>query len=112
MPTKEEVARKLADIHYEVEAGMREIIRYTGTSDAEANSTEPIKLLEVNENTVPSGILPLGFGPLPGSGIHYPSVIVEVTPEEYERIKRHELKLPAGWSHATPLPRPTEALAE
>ena len=112
MPTKDEVARKLADFHYELEAGMREIIRYTATADSEANPAEPIKLLEVNENTVPSGILPLGFGPLPDSGIHYPSIIIEVTPEEYERIRRQELRLPAGWSNATPMPRPTEALAE
>ena len=32
------------------------------TSKAEASRTEPIKLLEVNENTVSSGVMPLHFG--------------------------------------------------
>jgi hypothetical protein len=36
--------------------------------------------------------------PVPGSGIPYPSVIVKVTPDEFERIKVQELKLPDGWT--------------
>ena len=51
--------------------------------------------------------MPLYFGPAPASGIPYPSVIVEVTPDEYLKIQSHELKLPAGWDHWEELPRPS-----
>jgi hypothetical protein len=81
---KASVARELAKKHYQVEAGLNKIIRCSGAADVEFRPLEPIKLLEVNENTVPSGVLPLHFGPAPASGITFPSIIVEVTPEEYE----------------------------
>jgi hypothetical protein len=106
MLTKDEEAIKLARIHYEVEEGMTHIFRMTGTPEAESNPSEPIKLLEVNEYTVPSGILPLGFGPLASAGIHYRSVIVEVTPEEYQKIQTEELKLPNGWKIRDLIPKP------
>jgi len=51
--------------------------------------------------------MPLHFGPIPASGVPFPSVIVEVTPDEYERIQRRELKLPAGWENGEELPKPT-----
>ena len=77
---------------------MTQIFRIMGSAEAEVLPNEPIKLLEVNENTIPVGIMPLGFGPAPTYGIHYPSVIVEVTPDEYERIQSKELALPHGWT--------------
>ena len=67
--------------------------------------TTPIKLLEVNADTAPSGVMPLHFGPAPAGGIPYPSVIVEVTPDEFERIRAHELKLPDGWTIGEEYPR-------
>ena len=63
MPTKDEEAMALAQKHYLVEAGMTQIFRITGDAAAEVTPAEPIKLLEVNEYTVPSGILPIHFGP-------------------------------------------------
>jgi hypothetical protein len=105
---KAEVARKLATKHYQVEAGLTLIFRVTGTADVEVNRAEPIKLLEVNENTVPAGVMPLHFGPAPESGISYPSVIVEVTPDEFKMIQSDELKLPKGWENREELPRPSE----
>jgi len=65
----------------------------------------PIKLLEVNTNTFASGVMPVYFGPVRASGILYPSVIVEVTPDEFERIRSHQLSLPNGWMIAEELPR-------
>jgi hypothetical protein len=63
MPTRDEEAVALAQRHYQVETGLTHVFRITGAADVEARPKEPIKLLEVNENTVPSGILPLQFGP-------------------------------------------------
>ncbi len=93
--SKDVVAKRLARKHFEIEGGLTHIFRITGT--AEASDSEPIKLLEVNEATVPSGVMPLHFGAAPASGIPYPSVIVEVTPEEYEKIVAQTVKLPKGW---------------
>ncbi len=96
---KDEVAERLAQIHYKIEPGMLEIYRLRlPKKNAENHAQEPIKLLEVNEDTVPTGIMPLLFGPIPERGIHYTSVIVEVTPREFQQIKAKRLKLPNGWT--------------
>lgn len=106
MPNKMDEARKLAAAHYEVEAGISQIFRITGHPEAELRSDEPIKLLEVNENSIPSGVMPLHFDALPARGIHFPSVIIEVTPDEFHKIQTHELELPADWTLGDLLPKP------
>jgi hypothetical protein len=108
MADKDEAARKLAETHYRIEAGITQIFRITQKAEVEVVPAEPIKLLEVNQNTVPSGVMPLGFDAAPASGIPFPSVIVEVTPDEFEKIKRHELPLPEGWTLGELLPKPAE----
>jgi hypothetical protein len=105
MPTKEEEARYLANSHYEIESGMSQVFRVIAPGNVERDPGEPIKLLEVNENTFPSGILPIGFGPLPSSGIHYSSIIVEVTPDEFAKIRSQEWELPHGWKVGELIPR-------
>jgi hypothetical protein len=105
MTTKDEEAIALAQKHYQVYAGLTQVFRVTGAAEVELKPTEPIKLLEVNEYTVPSGIMPIQFGPSPASGLHYPSIIVEVTPDEFQRIRNQELMLPNGWSIGAPIPK-------
>lgn len=102
---KSEIAKKLARSHYDAEDGLQRIFRITGSAEVELRPKEPIKLLEVNVNSVPSGVMPLHFGPAPASGIPYSSVIVEVTPEEFNKIQTHEMKLPWGWTLGEELPR-------
>jgi hypothetical protein len=102
---KKAVARELVSKHYEVEEGLTHVYWITSPSENASNPMEPIKLLEVNENTVPSGILPLQFGPSPASGIDYPSVIVEVTPGEFARIRSGQLGLPNGWTLGAEIPK-------
>ncbi len=111
MPNKDEQARYLARKHYELEDTITQIVRLTAGEDAETDPDEPIKLLEVNEITIPSGVLPLGFGPVPSAGIHYSSVIIEVTPDEFEKIRSNELKLPKDWKLGAAIPRDVETLA-
>ena len=106
MQTKDEEAKYLAEAHYQIDSGMRQVFRVIGPDDAEREPTEPIKLLEVNESTIPSGIMPLGFGPLPASGLHYPSIIIEITPEEFAKIRSQEWSLPHGWQVGDLIPRP------
>jgi hypothetical protein len=98
MSDKDEAAKKLAQAHYDLEPGIVQIFQIRDRPELEALPTAPIKLLEVNTDTCESGIIPIDFGPSPATGIPYPSVIVEVTPGELEKIRGRELSLPDGWT--------------
>ncbi|HVJ68731.1 MAG TPA: hypothetical protein VM510_12135 [Caulifigura sp.] len=97
MDSKTSNAKKLAQMHFSVEPGMKQIFRLYASESKEGHQDEPVKLLEVNEFTVPTGIMPLYFGPSPASGIMFSSMILEVTPEEFEQVKSGELRLPEQW---------------
>lgn len=100
-------ARRLAEAHYQTDSGITQIFRLRRAKDqAEVKSDEPIKLLEINSNTIPSGIMPLQFDPDLASGVAYPSVIVEITPEEFEALRVGKLKLPNDWKLGNLLPSP------
>jgi len=107
MPTKDEEAIELAKKHYQIEEGLTHVIRINESSNVKVvEPDERIILLEVNTNTVPAGIMPLQFSPVPSAGIHYPSVIMEVTPDEFEKIQTGELKLPNDWTMGEEIPKP------
>lgn len=108
MPTKDQEAARLANMHYEIEEGMTQIFRVTGSADSETLPNEPIKLLEVNENTIPAGIMPIHFGASPSSGLNFSCVIIEVTPDEFQEIQDHRLVLPNNWRLGEQFPRPTQ----
>ena len=92
---KDEAVRELAEWHFSVEPDLKRVIRIV--ADNEDAPDEPIKLLEVNAATVATGnVEPYGFAP--SASVPFPTMIAEVTPEEYERVERNEIKLPAGWS--------------
>jgi hypothetical protein len=93
--TKDEAVRELAEWHFGVEPDLTLVIRIVG--DDEDAVDEPIKLLEVNAATVATGsVEPYAFAA--SASVPFPTVIAEITPEEYERIRRDEIKLPTGWS--------------
>ena len=94
MCDKNEIAKLLAQAHREMEPSINRIVRLV--ADQEDEDREPVKLLEVNTATSPSGILPIAFGPDPPR-VPYPSVIVDVTEAEFEEIKKGVLPLPSGW---------------
>ena len=71
---------------------------YRLLSADENSPDEPVKLLEVNEETVESGIEPIYFGPHPASGINYPSALIDITPHEFNLLKEGELQLPFDWA--------------
>jgi hypothetical protein len=105
---KAESAKELAKRHYQTEPGLTHVFRFSGAPTVEVGAAEPIKLLEVNRDTMPSGVMPLSFGPAPASGVLFPSVIIEVTPEEFAKIQSNEMKLPQGWEFEEELPKPLE----
>lgn len=98
--SKEGVAEQLANAHLAVESGITRIVRLRGGEALECDPKEPLKLLEVNEDTFAAGVRPVFFPPSAGRGVPYPTVIVEVTPEEFGRIETGELALPNGWAMA------------
>ena len=95
MPDKNEVAELLAEAHCEAEPTIVRIVRLQ--SPREAEPREPVKLLEVNRATSASGVLPIAFAADPPS-VPFPSVVVEVTPDEFARIQGGQLSLPNDWS--------------
>ena len=93
VPEKDIAARALATIHGDTEESILKVVRLRG--DREGDPNEPIKLLELNRNTVPSGIVPIFFGP--SGELPFSSVVVELTEPEFERVERRELSLPDNW---------------
>jgi hypothetical protein len=51
------------------------------------------------------------FGPSPASGLNFSSIIVEVTPEEFQKIQDREWTLPNGWEVAELIPRSDDRAA-
>lgn len=94
MPDKDAIAQLLATAHSEGEPTIVRIVRLVGDNEGELR--EPVKLLEVNPVTSPSGIVPIAFGADPPT-VPYPSIVVEVTPDEYARVQSGQLVLPREW---------------
>jgi hypothetical protein len=92
---KYDAAKRLSDWHFSVEPGMRQIFYI----DLPGNR---IGLLEVNEHTPPTGsVEPFVFAP--AEDIPYTTVIAEITPDEFERLRQdpRALPLPEGWNLST-----------
>jgi len=92
---KDAAARRLIQWHFTVESELREVYRIV--MDDEGSREEPIRLLEVNAATVPTGsVEPFTFSPTEEIPFH--TVIAEITPEELEAFRSHPEALPEGWS--------------
>lgn len=98
MTAKDEAVERLVDWHFRIDPAIVEIYRFV--SEHEDSETEPIKLLEVNEDTFETGrVDAFAFGP--ADDIRYSSVVAEVTPQEMRRIRAGEIALPIGWDLST-----------
>ena len=91
---KNEIARSLAEAHARTEPSISRIVRLRAGREEDPN--EPVKLLEVNPETSPSGVVPISFGANPPQ-VPFPSVVVEVTESEFAEIESGKMPLPAGW---------------
>lgn len=98
--------KQLAQDHYRYEDGIENILSIKGKDGDKPD--DPIRLLQVNLNTTVSGVVVLRFPPTPASG-NFPTIIVEVTPGEYQDIKEQKLKLPADWVIGEEIPREDRA---
>lgn len=108
MPSKDDAVENLVKHHFAVEPALHAVYRIV--SDREQDPDEPIKLLEVNAATPPSGSVEI-FTFSPSAGVPYGVQIAEITPEELERFRINPDGLPKGWdlSRASVFSRPDAA---
>lgn len=100
---KRETAERLAKAHFEVEPNLKYVFLLEPINEQDPDDT--IRLLEVVEGTIERGIEPIAFTADPEHGIEYPSMIVEISPREYQRIREGKLDLGArGWKVGRELP--------
>jgi len=89
------VAKKLAAAHRRADKKTTTIKFFPNSSD------NVIQLLEVSMAAPTTGeILPFRFPADVEHGVDYPSVVVLVSPEEWERVESGSLTLPIGWNLA------------
>jgi hypothetical protein len=63
-----------------------------------AQGVDEVRLIEVTSSVgTTNDILPFRFGPRPDVGVPYPSVVVLLSPEEWDSVKGGRLQLPEGW---------------
>lgn len=104
MPDKDSVAEDLIRWHFQVEPGLVRVYRVI--SKNEDDPREPIKLIEVNDQTVSTGSFE-AYGFAPTLDVPFPTLIAEVTPGELEELRRSG-RIPEGWDveHAIQYQRP------
>jgi hypothetical protein len=88
----QEMVRRLAREHFEVDESIERIIWFKDT----VNQDE-IHLIEVNRDIFPEGMVLL-FYHKPSHKFPLPLRIADVTPEEWEKVKSGMIPLPEGWS--------------
>ena len=65
--------------------------------------SDEVRLVEVSGslgNGGPGEVLPFRFQAQPEKGVPYASVVVLLSPSEWEAVGKDELKLPPGWDKA------------
>lgn len=85
--SKLETARQLARAHFQVEPQLKYVFVLKPIHDQDPK--DPIRLLEVVEGTIESGFEPVSFAPDPARGINYPSLVIEISPAEYQSVKKN-----------------------
>ncbi len=88
----EQTAYTLARAHREQDPETTKVL-FATDSDA-----REIRLIEVSGSVATTGeILPFRFREQPDSGIPYPTTVVLVSLDDWERVKSGELSLPDSW---------------
>ncbi len=88
--SKLDVARKMAESHVLVDSAVAEV--YLLEEEDERADT-PIKLLEVVEGIIERGIEPVYFRPDEARGVPYASIIIELSPREWQMHKRRPISV-------------------
>jgi len=93
--SKKEAVSELVGWHYKSEPALQTVLWIRSAKDEDPN--EPIRLLEVNAETIATGsVEPFAFAPT--SEVPYGTLVALITPAEYEELKTNPKNLPEGWS--------------
>lgn len=92
--SKETVAQRLVTRHFRLDSGLRKVYRFL--NENEDKPEEPIKLLEVTQETFATGRVDT-FTFAASGDIPYPISIATITPEEMRSIQQGQISLPKGW---------------
>ena len=93
MKSIDDVAHELAAAHRREDPETREVYFL--------RAKDEVRLVEVSGSAHSGGeVLPFGFAARRDLGVPYPSVVVLLSPEDWERVRRGELDLPEGWDVA------------
>jgi hypothetical protein len=85
-----DVARELAAAHQKEDPATKSVFLSEDAGE--------VRLVEVSESVGTSGeVLPFRFAARPDQGIPYASVVILLSEDEWERVRRGELRLPEGW---------------
>lgn len=91
-----DVAKELAEAHRQEDPETREVYL--------ADGQDEVRLVEVSGSLESSGeVLPFRFQARPDQGVPYPSVIVLLSPEEWDALRAGKLSLPPGWGDPSTL---------
>lgn len=84
-------AESLIQEHFELEPNLENVVWIN------SDKTTEIRLLEINSMTFPAGAV-LSFYFPPDEEFPYPTIMAEITPEEWQKVLRNEIPLPEGWT--------------
>ena len=88
--TLKETAEALVSKHVEVDPEITHVFL--------ARNENEIRIVEITSSVgTTKEIIPFSFKSRPRLGIHFPTVIILLSPEELELLKKKELELPKGW---------------
>jgi hypothetical protein len=87
-----QVALELADAHRRSDSSTTVIKWFPNAQQ------DQIRLLEVSSEAPTTGeVLSFAFASDPASGVDYPSIVILLSPEEWQQVQRGKLSLPPGW---------------
>jgi hypothetical protein len=92
---KDEMVRRYAERHLSTDPGIR-VVYYLpdGAPEREIRFLEVNELMAVRES---DPLEPLDFG-VDIQGAQHALLVLDVTPAQWDRIRRGEIPLPGGWS--------------
>ncbi|MEP7120080.1 MAG: hypothetical protein ABJE95_04180 [Byssovorax sp.] len=95
MRSLKSVATDLAAAHRKADTATSTIKFFPGAKPDE------VCLLEVSSTAPTTGeVMPFRFGAAVANGVDYPSVVILVSPSEWQDIQKGQLPLPGGWDLA------------
>jgi len=87
-----DIVRRMVRSHFEIEDVIDRVVWFKSP-----NGAEEIHLLEVNREAIPSGAV-MTFYVGKSKKFPLPTLLADVTPAEWRKIRAGKIPLPEGWS--------------